>query len=84
MSSIPEAIPPEQSGFDNYQGVLGNNVVTVATLLEDAGYHTYMAGKWHLGMDPRKRPSRRGFERRLAMADHGADNWEQKPLYTDL
>ena len=54
-------------------------MVTVATLLEDAGYHTYMAGKWHLGMDPNKRPSQRGFQRTMAMMDSGADNWEQRP-----
>ena len=79
VASIPEAIPPEQSGFDNYQGVLGNNVVTVASLLEASGYHTYMAGKWHLGKKRHQLPSRRGFEKTIAMADTGADNWEQKP-----
>ncbi len=60
-------------------GELGDNVVTVATLLEGAGYHTYMAGKWHLGASPEKRPSRRGFERTVALMDSGADNWEQRP-----
>ena len=79
VANIPESIPPEQSSFDAYQGVLGGNVVTVATLLEDAGYHTYMAGKWHLGKEPHQLPIRRGFERTVAMADTGADNWEQKP-----
>ncbi len=79
VANIPESIPPEQSSFDGYQGVLGSNVVTVASLLEDAGYHTYMAGKWHLGKEPHQLPSRRGFERTVAMADTGADNWEQKP-----
>jgi len=79
VPNIPEMLAPEQRVHENYQGVLGNNVVTVATLLEGAGYHTYMAGKWHLGSAPDKLPSRRGFERTLALMDSGADNWEQRP-----
>ncbi|MDA0977759.1 MAG: sulfatase-like hydrolase/transferase, partial [Proteobacteria bacterium] len=79
VPNIPELLAPEQRAHDHYQGVLGDNVVTVATLLEDAGYHTYMAGKWHLGSTPEKRPSRRGFERTVALMDSGADNWEQRP-----
>lgn len=79
VPNIPEMLAPEQRRHTNYQGVLGDDVVTVATLLEDAGYHTYMAGKWHLGMEPEKRPSRRGFQRTIAMMDSGADHWEQRP-----
>jgi arylsulfatase A-like enzyme len=79
VPNIPEMLAPQQRVQANYQGVLGSDVVTVATLLEDGGYHTYMAGKWHLGMDFDKRPSRRGFTRTMAMMDSGADNWEQRP-----
>ena len=79
VPNIPEMLAPEQMVHENYQGVLGNNVVTVATLLESAGYHTYMAGKWHLGAEPGKLPSQRGFERTVALMDSGADNWEQRP-----
>ena len=79
VPNIPEMLSPEQRRHAHYQGVLGNNVVTVATLLEEAGYHTYIAGKWHLGVTPGKLPSQRGFERTLALADSGADNWEQRP-----
>lgn len=79
VPSIPETIPPELEQYPNYRGTLGHNVVTVASLLQDAGYHTYMAGKWHLGKTPELLPYRRGFERTVTMADSGADNWEQKP-----
>jgi len=79
IPNIPEMLAPEQMVHENYQGVLGDNVVTIATLLEGSGYHTYMAGKWHLGAEPGKLPSQRGFERTVALMDSGADNWEQRP-----
>jgi len=79
VPNIPEMLPPEQTVHPHYRGVLGRNVVTIATLLQDQGYHTYIAGKWHLGMTPDLLPSARGFERSFIMADSGADNWEQKP-----
>ncbi|MFT4571133.1 MAG: arylsulfatase A-like enzyme [Hyphomicrobiaceae bacterium] len=80
VPNIVEAIPASQQVHDNYRGSLGRNVVTVAERLLDAGYHTYMTGKWHLGYEPANLlPSARGFERTIAMADTGADNWEDKP-----
>ena len=79
VPNIPEMLPPEHSERSGSKGTLGRNVVTVATLLQDAGYHTYIAGKWHLGMTPDLLPSQRGFEKTFVLADSGADNWEQKP-----
>ena len=79
VGNIIEMIPDEFRDSPSYQGTLSKNVITVATLLKDTGYHTYMAGKWHLGQTPELLPSARGFERTVAMADSGADNWQQKP-----
>ncbi len=79
VPEIPEAIIPEMTKHENYQGTLSHKVVTVATLLKDAGYHTYLTGKWHLGKTPDLLPSQRGFERTVTMLDTGADNWDKKP-----
>jgi arylsulfatase A-like enzyme len=79
VPNMPEALPPAQAEHEHYRGTLNHNVVTIATLLKDAGYHTYLTGKWHLGKTPDLLPSQRGFERTVTMADTGADNWEKKP-----
>ena len=59
--------------------MLNRRVVTVASLLRDHGYHTYMAGKWHLGMKPDQIPHARGFERDFSLlvggASHFNDSW---------
>ncbi len=84
VPNIPEALPAEQRAYEHYQGVLNDKVVTLANVLQAGGYHTYMTGKWHLGHTPELLPSARGFDRTIAMADTGADNWEQRtylPIY---
>ncbi len=51
-------------GVYGYRGELNRNCVTLAEVLKTAGYHTYMAGKWHLGSGtPDLRPRQRGFDR---------------------
>ena len=54
---------------------MNNRVVTVATLLRDAGYHTYMAGKWHLGEKPDQWPAARGFERDFTLLPGAGRHW---------
>ncbi len=58
--------PPGQPlGFDGaYQGYLNENCATLAEVLNSAGYHTLMTGKWHLGYHrPNTWPLQRGFDR---------------------
>lgn len=51
-------------GIEGYRGFLNRNCVTIAEVLKDSGYHTYMAGKWHLGMHGQEKwPLQRGFDR---------------------
>ncbi len=84
MGNMIEIMADNQRDQPGYEGYMGNSVVTVATLLKDAGYHTYMAGKWHLGKTKESVPAARGFERSFALMESGADNWEHKtylPMY---
>jgi arylsulfatase A-like enzyme len=81
VANLPETTPPQHRKAPAYQGRLAANVVTVASLLRGDGYHTYMAGKWHLGHQPGDLPSARGFERSFALDATGGDNWEQRPYF---
>ena len=79
VGNMPEAMPAVHQGKPGYGGVLNDKVVTLATLLKDGGYHTYIAGKWHLGKTADTLPGQRGFERSFIQADSGSDNWEERP-----
>ena len=79
VANIAEALSPAQSHSPFYRGTLNHNVVTIARLLKDAGYHTNMTGKWHLGYeDPSLMPINRGFEQTVMMPFSGGDNWTQQ------
>jgi arylsulfatase A-like enzyme len=70
MGSMAELInsTPALQGSDGYEGYLHERVLWLPQLLQDAGYHTTMAGKWHLGTREGKSwPNARGFETSYAL-----------------
>jgi arylsulfatase len=58
-----------------YEGALNHRVMTIAEVLSEDGYHTYMAGKWHLGANKGFRPEDRGFERVFSFLGGGASHF---------
>jgi arylsulfatase len=76
LGNMGELNAPNQMGQRGYEGVLNQRVVTVASLLRDHGYHTYMAGKWHLGMKPDQIPHARGFERDFSLLVGGGSHFD--------
>jgi len=84
VGNMRETIPQAHVGKPGYLTVLNNNVVTVATLLRDSGYRTYVAGKWHVGKEPHNLPPQRGFHRSIIQGDSGSDNWETGKRYLAL
>jgi arylsulfatase len=51
--------------------VLSDNIAPLPALLQDVGYRTYMAGKWHLGHEPEQSPTARGFDASYALVRAG-------------
>ena len=49
--------------FEGYEASLSDRIVPFPRLLNNAGYHTYSVGKWHLGLEPENSPHAAGFSR---------------------
>jgi arylsulfatase len=88
LGNQKEALAENQKGKPGYEGHINDRVVTVASLLRDAGYHTYMAGKWHLGEEIEQDPYNRGFEKAFTLlqggASHFGDEWMMYANYTPI
>ncbi|MDT8398523.1 MAG: arylsulfatase [Pseudomonadales bacterium] len=62
----------DQRGQPGYEGFLNFRVASLADLMTDAGYNTYMTGKWHLGTEVETGPRARGFKRSFVSLDGAA------------
>ena len=63
---------PLLANAPGYEAHLNFRVASLANLLQDSGYHTYMTGKWHLGRDLETGPRARGFEQSFISIDGAA------------
>lgn len=64
-----------------YSSKLSKQAVTIPEVLREAGYHTYMVGKWHLGEGPGYDPYDRGFEESFILGTGGGSHFnDKKPL----
>ncbi len=71
-------------GSPAYLGFKKQGIVTLPEALREAGYQTFMAGKWHLGQDESCWPGQRGFDRHFALIGgaceqfSGFRSWQKK------
>lgn len=89
--------------FDNipagYQGHLSPKALSMAEVLRDGGYNTFMVGKWHLAyqvtapnekdrtwyrIKPDALPFARGFDRSFTLINGGASHFAPPPVPTPL
>jgi arylsulfatase len=89
LGNMAEFVAPNQKGKSGYEGHLTGRIAALPELLRQAGYNTYMAGKWHMGEEPEHFPAARGFTHDLSLipggGSHMDDMWGatgQRQLYT--
>ncbi len=81
IGTMGELLTPEMEGHPGYAGYLNFEVAALPEVLKAGGYHTYMAGKWHLGHEKDTTPHARGFEETFALLPGGGSHWsDRKPL----
>jgi arylsulfatase len=77
-------------GSDAYLGFKKEDVVTLPESLREAGYQTFMSGKWHLGQDESCWPDQRGFDGHFALIGgaceyfSGYRSWQKKGPITNF
>ena len=82
IGTMYELIAQNQVGKPGYETWINDRVVTVAELLKDAGYHTYLSGKWHLSGNHDENgtlPHDRGFEKSLTLLGGAANHFNDFP-----
>ena len=73
MGKLASTTPQEEGP---YQGWLNDQCVTIAEMLQPAGYRTLMSGKWHVGEERPNWPVDRGFDRFWGLVGGTATYWD--------
>ena len=83
FGALKEVIDPRQVGKPGYEMYLNDVAPTLAQRLREAGYRTYLSGKWHLGREVRHGPQARGFDRSFGLIDGSASHFDQTATGSD-
>ncbi len=59
LAGVPGVV---RTHADNSWGYMSPDAILIPKVLKQAGYHTAIVGKWHLGLEEPNRPNDRGFD----------------------
>ena len=66
-----------QRGAAGYEAHLNWRAASLGEVFLNAGYHTYISGKWHLGYGAHTSPPAHGFQRSFVLADAGSGHFSE-------
>ena len=66
-------------GLPAYQGYLNKPSLTLGEVFKQAGYNTFLSGKWHVGLDSSQWPLQRGFDKFYGFLKGAFSFFDTKP-----
>ena len=79
MGTLVETVTPEMQKYPGYSMEWQEDQKTIASLLSNAGYQTFVTGKWGIGKSGANLPNRFGFDRSYVMDATGGSNYDASP-----
>ena len=76
LGGMASLMGDDLEGRIGYEGYLNEHVLHLPAVMRDAGYHTSIAGKWHLGQTADQSPPTRGFDRSFVLLPGAASHFE--------
>ncbi len=76
LGGMASLMGDDLEGRIGYEGYLNEHVLHLPALMRNAGYHTSIAGKWHLGQAEDQSPPARGFDRSFVLLTGAASHFE--------
>ena len=79
IGAMAELTPAHLKGQPGYEGYLNNRSLSIAEVLRDNGYRTYISGKWHLGLTPETNAHAKGFDHSFTLLQGLDLHFKQNP-----
>lgn len=79
IGAMAELTPPSLKGQAGYEGYLNERSLSIAEVLRDNGYRTYISGKWHLGLTPETNAHAKGFDHSFTLLQGLDLHYKQAP-----
>lgn len=80
IGAMAEVTPSHLKGQPGYEGYLNERSLSLAEVLHDQGYRTYISGKWHLGLTPETNAHVKGFDRSFTLLQGFDLHYKQAPV----